>query len=195
MERSLGNVSVVQIALAVVSQASCFEERFSYAMGTRARILEMGRCWPMTPVDITSVLLKPLVAGSEEARHVSTALLILTESSNPFLPVTAFAHPELMIIARIPSPFRFCNTSRLTVTGAAWNLFLVKTAAPAQGVSEITKARSGNRALVDLTPTWVPETTKPLGYVPRDGTYFFLAEGMLPEKRRAFLIARSLPAV
>lgn len=42
-ERSLGNVSVVQIARAVVSHASCVEARVECAVGMRSRILEIGR--------------------------------------------------------------------------------------------------------------------------------------------------------
>lgn len=42
-ERSLGKVSVVQIARAVVSQASCVEASVEYAVGMRSRILEIGR--------------------------------------------------------------------------------------------------------------------------------------------------------
>lgn len=42
-ERSLGKVSVVQMARAVVSQASWVEERVECAVGILFRILEMGR--------------------------------------------------------------------------------------------------------------------------------------------------------
>ena len=42
-ERSLGNVSVVQIARAVASHASWLEVRVSCAVGILDRILEMGR--------------------------------------------------------------------------------------------------------------------------------------------------------
>ena len=42
-ERSLGKVSVVQMARAVVSQASWVEARVEWATGTLLRILEMGR--------------------------------------------------------------------------------------------------------------------------------------------------------
>lgn len=41
-ERSLGKVSVVQIARAVVSHASCVEARVECAVGMRSRILEIG---------------------------------------------------------------------------------------------------------------------------------------------------------
>lgn len=46
-EKSLGKVSVVQMARAVVSQASWVEVRFSCAVGIFERILEIGRLeWP-----------------------------------------------------------------------------------------------------------------------------------------------------
>ncbi len=124
------------------------------------RILEIGRRWPITPVDMTSVL---LLLGGDGARQASTVRPILVASSRPPFPVTALAQPELMMIARMPSPFRLSKVSRLTVTGAAWNLFFVKTAAPEHGVSEQSRARSGKDLLDGFTPTCVPETRKPLG--------------------------------
>jgi hypothetical protein len=42
-ERSLGKVSVVQIARAVVSQASWVEAKVLWAVGMRSRILVIGR--------------------------------------------------------------------------------------------------------------------------------------------------------
>ena len=82
-ERSLGKVSVVQIALAARSQSSCVAERAEWAIGTAERILEIGRRWPITPVDITSVLLVstsslcPLVLcgvlSGEDLKQASTA--------------------------------------------------------------------------------------------------------------------------
>jgi hypothetical protein len=68
--------------------------------------------------------------------------------------------------------------ARLILTGAAWNLLVVNTAAAEHGLSEAMKARSGNLVLDALTPTWVPDTLKPLGYVPDVGTYFCLDAGM-----------------
>ena len=83
----------------------------------------------------------------------STAWAIWAASSRPPLPVTAFAQPELIMMALIPSPERFCRASRVTVTGAAWNLFLVKTAAAEQGFSDERMARSGRCLLLGFTPT------------------------------------------
>jgi len=79
---------------------------------------------------------------------------------------------------RIPVLLLLFSISLLTVTGAAWNLFFVNTAAAAHGVSEARKARSGMLLFVGFTPTWVPETRNPLGYVPLVGTYFCLAAGI-----------------
>lgn len=157
VERSFGKVSVVQIERAVLSQASWVDEVEECANGILVRILVMGRRCPITPVLMTSVL------GSESPKHSSTFFPIALASSSPPFPVTAFAHPEFTTSARIPSPDRVCNTSRDTVTGAAWNLFVVKTAAPEHGTSEATRARSGKRVFDGLTPTCVPDTTKPLG--------------------------------
>ena len=105
---------------------------------------------------------------------------MLAASSRPPLPVTALAQPELMTMARMPSPLRAESVFLLTVTGAAWNLFLVNTAAAEHGVSDVMSARSGNLVFEGLTPTCVPETRKPLGYVPELGIYFCLAAGIAP---------------
>ena len=160
-ERSLGKVSVVQIDLAVVSQASCVLARLDTALGTAWRIFWMGRRWPITPVDMTRVL-----SGEEEEESGSNpskdAAMLVASLSPPF-PVTAFAQPELMITDRIPSPARFRRMFRLIVTGAAWKMFCVKTAAADAGLSDVRSARSGKRVLDALTPTWVPETRYPLG--------------------------------
>lgn len=181
-ERSLGKVSVVHIARAVVSQAVWVEERVLWAVGILARIFLMGRLcgwgmlvkaqwfWegvlraygcPITPVLMTIVL--PPLPSSCPSKHSSTFSPILCASSMPFLPVTAFAHPEFTTTARTPLPPLLCSISLLTTTGAAWNLFFVKTAAPEHGVSDAINARSGNRVFVGLTPACVPETRKPLG--------------------------------
>lgn len=68
--------------------------------------------------------------------------------------------------------------SLLTCTGAAWNLLVVNTAAAEHGVSDEIKARSGNLVFDALTPTCVPETTKPLGYDPDEGMNFRLEAGI-----------------
>ena len=162
VERSLGKVSVVQIERAVVSQDSCVFERADMALGTARRIFWMGRRWPITPVDMTRVL--SLSSGEEElGSSPSRQFAMLVASSRPPLPVTAFAQPELMITDLIPSPERFLRMFRLIVTGAAWNMFCVNTAAADAGVSDVRSARSGKRVLDAFTPTWVPETRNPLG--------------------------------
>lgn len=185
-------MSVVQMARAVVSHASWLDVRVSCAVGILDRILEMGRLQvvvsyflallilmgldtyrcPITPVLMTSVL------GSLSPLHSSTFAPILTASSRPPFPVTAFAHPELITTDRISCPCRLCSVFRLTCTGAAWNLFVVNTAAAEHGSSDEIRARSGNLVLDAFTPTCVPDTTKPLGYVPDVGMNFFFDCGM-----------------
>ena len=159
VERSLGKVSVVQIDRAVVSQESCVLLRLDTAVGTAWRIFLMGRRWPITPVDMTRVLSRDGGLGRSPSRHFA----MLVASSSPPLPVTAFAQPELMITDLMPSPERFLRMFRLMVTGAAWNMFCVNTAAADAGVSDVRSARSGKRVLDAFTPTWVPETRNPLG--------------------------------
>jgi len=129
---------------------------------------------PITPVLMTMV-------ASLAPSDLSASLAMASASSSPPLPVTALAQPELIMTPRSPAFLDFCSNALLKVTGAAWNLFLVKTAAAEQGTSEVMKARSGLVVLFGLTPTIVPDTRNPLGYVPSVGTYFFLAAGMLPE--------------
>ena len=121
-------------------------------------ILLRGRRWPMTPVDITRVLF-----GVGVGRWASIELAIVVASSRPPFPVTAFAQPELIMMDLMPSPPVLWSVFRLTVTGAAWNMFCVKTAAAEADTSDVIRARSGKRVFDALTPTWVPETRKPLG--------------------------------
>ena len=77
-----------------------------------------------------------------------------------------------------PEPPRFSSTERDTWTGAAWNLLVVNTAAPLQGRSEAISAISGFEVLDGLTPTWVPDTENPFGYVPEVGTYLTFEAGI-----------------
>lgn len=128
----------------------------------------------MTPVDMTRVLSGGDGLGNSPSREAA----IRVASSSPPLPVTALAQPELMRIDLKPSPARFRRQFRLTVTGAAWKIFCVNTAAEEQGLSDVTRARSGNRVFDAFTPTWIPETRKPWGYVPVVGTYFRFASGI-----------------
>ena len=121
----------------------------------------MGRRWPITPVDMTRVLLGSEVWG--EANWASTVRAMLWASSMPPWPVTALAQPELIMMEQIPSPERALRISLETVTGAAQKGFWVKTAAAELGVEDERRARSGKRVLLALTPTWVPEVRKPSG--------------------------------
>ena len=73
-----------------------------------------------------------------------------------------------------------CSRARLKVTGAAWNLFFVNTAAAAHGTSDASSARSGFVVFPGFTPTIVPDARNPRGYVPDVGTYFRFAAGTLP---------------
>lgn len=117
-ERSLGKVSVVQMARAARSQLEWVEERVEWAVGMAERILEMGRRWPITPVDMTRVLLESVVDScwvggvvpGDDWKHASTVRPMDEASSRPPFPVTALAQPELMMMARIPSPERCSRT-------------------------------------------------------------------------------------
>lgn len=141
------------------------------------RIFWSGRRCPITPVDITRVLGPRSEASLGLKREVVVAA-ICWASSRPPVPVTALAQPELTMMPRSLEPPRFSRTERETWTGAAWNLLVVKTAAPLHGRSEVIKAMSGFDVFDALTPTCVPETRKPLGYVPVEGTYLAFDVGI-----------------
>lgn len=137
----------------------------------------MGRRCPITPVDIT-MLRWPRPSLGSLGKQEDAFTPIARASSSPPIPVTALAQPELTIMPRTPSPFLVSSMDLLILTGAAWNLLVVKTAAAEHGFSEAMNARSGNLVLEALTPTWVPDTLKPLGYVPEVGTYFCFDSGI-----------------
>lgn len=96
------------------------------------RILRIGSCCPMTPVDSTSESPIPRPANAVDMERAF---------SIPSVPVTAFAHPLLTTTARA-LPFCFANTSRDTVTGAAWKALRVKQAAAEASTVERTMPRS-----------------------------------------------------
>lgn len=119
----------------------------------------MGKRWPITPVDMTRLV----GVEGESPVAVEAVSAIFWASSIPPLPVTALAHPELMIMLRMPSPLRVSRILREICTGAAWNLLVVKTAAAFAGVSDVMNAMSGFDLLDGFTPTCTPETEKPFG--------------------------------
>jgi hypothetical protein len=179
VEINFGKVSVVHMAFAVASHASCELSRFLNAVGIFERIFLIGKRCPITPVDMTIELLPIPSSGEEDCWKQAEAVSSMeTASSMPPLPVTALAHPELTMIDRTPAPPRLSSILLLTCTGAAWNLLVVKTAAAYEGVSDTTKARSAFFVLDGFTPTCVPETRNPFGYVPDVGTYLSLLPGM-----------------
>lgn len=132
-------------------------------------VMKQGRGtyrWPMTPVLMTKLLgpSSPLAALVPRPFSASSdAFPIALASSSPPRPVTAFAHPEFTTKPLIPAPFRFCKTSLVTVTGAAWNRFCVNTAAAEQGLSDAKRAMSSKRVLEGLTPAWAVPALKPCG--------------------------------
>ncbi len=132
----------------------------------------------MTPVDMTRVLGPCVESSSSDWKWELVVEAICWASSRPPVPVTALAQPELTMMLRKPAPLRFSRTERETWTGAAWNLLVVKTAAPLQGRSEAINAISALEAFVGLTPTYVPDTEKPLGYIPVIGTYLVFDGGI-----------------
>ena len=139
----------------------------------------------MTPVLITRLRIpRPsschVDALPASSKHRSAASPMRFASSRPALPVTALAQPELITRARSPAAALRRSTSWLTSTGAARNLFWVKTAAAVHGVSDAIKVRSAKRVLDGLMPTWATPAPKPAGYVPELGTYFLLDGGTEP---------------
>lgn len=96
----------------------------------------------MTPVDMTKVF--PVEEEELELipRDLSTAATMSFASFKPPSPVTAFAHPLLITMARIPSPLVSSMICFDTSTGAALNAFVVNTADAVAGVSDTIAAKS-----------------------------------------------------
>ena len=87
-------MSVVMNALASASHASKEDD----SVGKQADFSEgsmrcMGKCWPITPVDMTrdAIGTDDLVDGN----RLLTPFTIDQAASKPLVPVTAFAQPEL----------------------------------------------------------------------------------------------------
>jgi hypothetical protein len=148
-------------------------------------IASMGRSWPMTPVDITSVSFTVLELeldfddDSGESR-ASVSSTIFHASSSPLRPVTALAQPLFTTSERARSPL-FCSTSSLTRTGTARKVFRVKHAAAAVGVDEVDSRipRSGTPAAF-LTPKCSPPRRNPEGNaVAGRGWWWWVFEGLV----------------
>ena len=114
----------------------------------------MGRNCPITPVEETSTSSRPTFNAEAAAPTIAQA------SSIPRSPVHAFALPLFTTIARNTRDRPIC--SRVTRTGAAWTLLVVRTTAAEAGTSDTTRQRS----LFDfLTPQWMPAARNPFGAV------------------------------
>ena len=149
---SLTNVSVVIIASAAAPPPSC--ERNAAASFIPSVIVPMGRNCPITPVDETSTSSRPTSSAEAVAPTIAQA------SSKPRSPVHALAFPLFTTIARNTRERPIC--SRVTRTGAAWTLFVVRTTAAEAGTSDTRRQRS----FFDfLTPQWMPTARNPFGAV------------------------------
>ena len=128
--RSLGDVSVVMNARAAASHAVKLWLRAveSGPCGwSTVRILEIGRTWSMTPVDITSVSEED-GGDDDDKTRASVARAMAPASVRPWQPMTTLAQPLLTMRARARP--RVClRTSLETIMGAAWNTLHVKLAA------------------------------------------------------------------
>ncbi len=130
---TLGNVSVVMIALAAAIQPSARNTFTSF--GTPATILSVVIGWPMTPVEAmkTSLRLQPMVCA--------TARVLSSTARSPILPVKALALPALAMMARTLPRSRFL---RHHSTGAEAVFDLVSTpaiAVPGARVASIKSSR------------------------------------------------------
>lgn len=141
-------VSVVKIASAASSIASLFA---ATSAGAAATSLCTGKRTPMTPVDAASTAPSGTPSCAATAAHTARA------SATPSGPVSAFAFPLLMTIARTSRAGRRAAASR---TGAAREAFCVKHPAAAHGASLATRARSLRAALM---PACTPAYEKPRG--------------------------------
>lgn len=139
----------------------------------------------MTPVLMTKDLRVERSSAGDSCSSTplmtwSVFLAIATASSIPPLPVTAFAHPELTMTLWSWKPLELRKICEETWTGAALNMFVVKTAAAAAGVCDVSRARSSYFVFVGFTPACALPTRKPFGYVPVVGMYFNLFGGSPP---------------
>ena len=156
----LGTQSVVMMAVPASGPPSAL--RAAAAASTPGRILSMGSCSPIRPVEQTKTSVAEMPSTS------ATFSAVLWVFWKPVGPVQALAPPEFRITASTrPSE----TTWRDQCTGAAATRLLVKTAAAAlDGPSLTTRARSGFPEA--FSPAVTPAARNPWGAV--------MVTGLLP---------------
>ena len=152
-----GCVSVVRIAVAAAVAWSGERPRPPTRAGAAASMVSIGRAKPMRPVEQTSTSSTPAPSGP------ATAAAMRSAATSPAAPVAALAQPLLrMTAAALPAVA--ARWARLTTTGAAQDLFVVKVAAA--GTAPDTAATSARSARPPgLIPAAAPFATKPRAQV------------------------------
>jgi len=123
--------------------------------GMPASITDTSSCWPMTPVEATTT------SSVFTGRYWDTSSAMRRAAFRPSSPVQVFALPELTIIAWA-RPSARC--SWVTIRVWPFTLFVVYTAAAAQGTSDHIRARSFFSLFLRI-PTWTPEARNPFAAV------------------------------
>ena len=128
------------------------EPRLALDSSTPRAILSMGRCVPMTPVDITNTCSASISSAAATISEVARAF------SRPIEPVQALALTVLVATARMDCGLA-ATRSISSSTGAALTLLRVKTPAATQSTSLTTREKSSAPAF--FNPACTPATRKP----------------------------------
>jgi len=112
---------------------------------------------PIRPVEHTKTSPAPTSIVPVLVSSADTNSAVACVSKNPCGPVQALAPPELSTTIRPSLPSNICLDQ---ITGAAANLFVVKTAA-ARACGPIFTTRATSFALVDLSPAATPAARNP----------------------------------
>ena len=150
---SSGNVSVVMKARAAAFHDTNPRPSVLPASGpcgrSAVRILEIGKVWPITPVDMTSISEGDDDGGLGEgggARRASVARAMTHASARPLAAGDGVRTAAIDDEPEGARPRVCLRTSLQAVTGAAWNALRVKDAAADVGRDEVERMTARSRS-------------------------------------------------
>ena len=162
--------SVVMMASDASVQFLAVPPNFAIRFGVAFIIFSEGRGIPIIPVEAMKTSFCKMPSSS------ATFLVIVSQSFNPFGPVTVFALPLLTITARqLPD---FASALRLQMTAGETTRFLVNTAAAVAGTSDTMRARSF--IFLSFIPQCSPVALKPGTEGLRFFNIFMICYGKIP---------------